>query len=93
MQSLKTGLRLCLTWRFPSLRTMASEAFFTPPSSVRGMKVLNRAAFRREVAVPAIVLQPSLCSKFLEELRHVVLKHPGVKTFVDVESVDGKVML
>ena len=69
----------------------ALEAFFTPPSSVRGMKVLDKAAFRREVTLPAVFLQPSLCSKFLTRLQHVVLKYPRLKRIQTRQGDDGKV--
>ena len=67
------------------------EAYFAPPSSVRGMQVLDKAAFRREVSVPAIVLQPTLCSKFLSRLKHVVLRHPRLKTIQTCVGEDKKV--
>ena len=69
---------------------MASlDFFFAPPHSVRGMKVLERAAFRRELVLPAIRLQPSLCSKFLQRLKPVTLKYPGIKKLVDAKTVEG----
>lgn len=64
--------------------------FFAPPPSVRGMKVLERASFRREVMLPAIKLRPTLCSKFLQKLKHVTLKYPGIKTLLNAETLEGK---
>ena len=64
------------------LCTMQSklEAFFAPPASVRGMRQLDRAAFRRQATLPAVFLpEPTLCSKFLRKLRHVVLRYPRIK--------------
>ena len=55
------------------------DAFFAPPASVRGMKKLDKAAFRREVTLPAVFLQPSLCTKFLKRLNRVVLKYPRIR--------------
>ena len=70
-------MRVCLCYR-----TMQSklDAFFAPPAAVRGMRQLDRAAFRREVTLPAVFLQEhSLCAKFLRRLDHVVLKYPRIK--------------
>lgn len=64
------------------LCTMQSklDAFFAPPASVRGMQQLDRAAFRREVTLPAVFLQePTLCSKFLRRLQHAVLRYPRIR--------------
>ena len=67
-------------YRLYSTMQAKLDAFFVPPASVRGMRRLDRAAFQRDVMLPAVFLQPSLCSKFLGRLRHVVLRHPRVKT-------------
>ena len=79
--------------RHQLFRTMSStlEAFFAPPSSVQGMRVLDKAAFRREVTLPAVFLQPSVCSKFLSRLQHVVLKYPRLKKIQTRLGNDGKV--
>ena len=66
------------------------DTFFAPPLSVRGMKVLERASFRREVVLPAIKLRPTLCSKFLQKLKHVTLKYPGIKTLLNAETLESK---
>ena len=69
---------------------MASlDTFFAPPLSVRGMKVLERASFRREVVLPAIKLRPALCSKFLHKLKQVTLKYPGIKTLLNAETLES----
>ena len=71
---------------------MASlDAFFAPPDSVRGMKVLDRAAFRRETILPAVRVPPSLCSDFLKRFKHVVLSYPGIGKIRHAEDRDGKV--
>ena len=69
------------------------DAFFAPPASVRGMRQLDKPAFRREITLPAVFLQPSLCSKFLSRLRHVVLKYPHIKKIQTQVGKDGKVGL
>ena len=73
------------------------DTFFAPPVAVRGMRQLDRAAFRREVTLPAVFLQEaSLCSKFLKRLHHVVLKYPRIKkihTHIGEPGEDKKVGL
>lgn len=72
--------------------TSTLEAFFAPPASVRGMRSLDKDAFHREVDLPGIRLrEPALCAKFLQRLKHVILKYPGVKKVVDVGGNGGKV--
>ncbi len=86
--------RIARLLQFTSLREMATktlDTFFGPPASVRGMRSLDEAAFRQEVVVPGIRLPLRLCAKFLQRLRHVVLKYPGVKKFVDVGGDGEKV--
>lgn len=71
---------------------MASlDTFFAPPDSVRGMKVLDRAAFSREISLPSVCVPASLCSDFLKRFKHVVLSYPNIKRIRHVEDRDGKV--
>ena len=68
------------------------EAFFAPPQAVRGMQTLDRSVFRREITLPAIRLQEvAQATKFLQSLKDTVLRYPGIKKFVDIETGDGKV--
>ena len=68
------------------------DAFFAPPASVRGIRQLDRAAFRREVTLPAVFLrEPTLCSKFIRKLQHVVLKYPRIKQVQTRAGEDDKV--
>ena len=78
-----------MMWKRPFCAMASLDSFFAPPPSVRGMKALERAAFRREVALPAVRLQPSLCSEFLQRFRPVTLKYPGIKKLVDAKTVEG----
>ena len=76
------------------LSTMQSrlDAFFAPPAAVRGMRQLDRVAFRREVTLPAVFLQePSLCSKFLRRLQHAVLRYPRIRRVQERQAGGGKV--
>ena len=84
-------MRVSLFLRLQLTRMASLESFFAPPVTVKGMHILDKAAFRREVVVPAIRLQPAQCSEFLKRLQHVVLRYPGVKKFMDVVAIDGSV--
>ena len=68
------------------------DAYFAPPSSVRGFVALDRCLFKREIQLPAVKLQEaSLCTKFIKHLSHVMLKYPFLKKVVNVSGEDGKV--
>ena len=78
--------------RLRCLCSMASlEAFLAPPAAVRGMRMLDRAAFRREVCLPVVRVPPPLCSEFLRRFKRAVLTYPGVKRIMDAKDRDGKV--
>ncbi len=48
--------------------------------------------FAREVELPAVKLDtPSLVSKFLSHLSHVILKYPLLKRVVSTTDEEGKV--
>ncbi|CAI8052239.1 tRNA (guanine(37)-N1)-methyltransferase, partial [Geodia barretti] len=61
------------------------------------MRQLDRAAFRRQATLPAVFLpEPTLCSKFLRKLQHVVLRYPRIKnvqTSVGEGEKEEKVVL
>lgn len=68
------------------------DAYFAPPKSVCSSTSLDRGSFTREIQLPAVKLaDPSLCSKFLKRLAHVILKYPFLKKVVDYSGKDGKV--
>ena len=88
-----------LRWRpffLLQLRSLCSmeslETFFAPPQAVKGMQTLDRTSFRREITLPAIRLQEvSQTAKFLQRLKDTVLRYPGIKKVVDLETGDRKV--
>ena len=68
------------------------DAFFAPPCTVCGSTSLDRGLFAREVELPAVKLNtPSLVSKFLSHLSHVILKYPLLKRVVSITDEEGKV--
>ncbi|XP_064404003.1 tRNA (guanine(37)-N1)-methyltransferase-like [Halichondria panicea] len=67
------------------------DAFFAPPCTVCGSTSLDRGLFAREVELPAVKLNtPSLVSKFLSHLSHVILKYPLLKRVVSITDEEGK---
>ena len=66
------------------------ECIFAPPASVRGMVELNRSAFVTKVTVPAVQVTPRQCSVFRNQLKHTLLKYPGVKNIVESQSDPSK---
>ena len=90
--SIKLLIRYCGMNTKKSIASEALDAFFSPPASVRGSKVLNREDFRRDVPLPAIRLRDaSLCSRFMQRLPHALLRFPTIKRVVDDVGEDGKV--
>jgi hypothetical protein len=61
---------------------MAEDALL-PPKGVRGMRVLDRDAFRKVVSVPAIKVEPKHCSAVRQRFDGRLLTFKGVKTIVD----------
>ena len=78
-----------------TVRAMSTlEEYLVPPEAVRGMKVLDRAAFNREFVVPAVRLaEPKLMSLFLKRLSHACFRCPPVKKVQTERSEDGKVRI
>ena len=72
------------------------QSFFAPPEGVRGMKILDKEAFRRRVDVPAIrMFNMRGIGDFVGRFRKVSLNCPGIlkvsKLIIDGEKVDAKV--
>ena len=66
------------------------ESIFAPPASVRGMVELDRSAFVTRVTVPAVQVAPRQCSAFRRQLKHTLLKYPGVKDVIESKSDQSK---
>ena len=92
MRLIELLIRRCGMNTKKSVASEALEAFFSPPASVRGSKILTREDFRRDVPLPAIRLRDaSLCSRFMQRLPHALLRFPTIKRVVDDVREDGKV--
>ena len=76
--------------RATSMASESLDTFFAPPSSVRGIKELDRDAFKRDVFLPAVQLEEaSSCGRFLKRLTHVVLAYPSTRKVIDVREKEG----
>ncbi|XP_026079588.1 tRNA (guanine(37)-N(1))-methyltransferase isoform X1 [Carassius auratus] len=62
---------------------------YKPPSTVRGMTDLDRAAFSQTVSVPAIRIPTSVLNKVVKSLKKVALQRPGLKRVVEELCEDG----
>ena len=92
MRLIELLIRRCGMNTKKSVASEALEAFFSPPASVRGSKILTREDFRRDVPLPAIRLRDaSLCGRFMQRLPHALLRFPTIKRVVDDVREDGKV--
>lgn len=61
----------------------------TIPESVRGMKILDKRAFTCSVQVPSLQVPLQRIGRFTKHSQHLsVLKKPGVKPIVDLDSND-----
>ena len=61
---------------------MAEDALL-PPKCVRGMRVLDRDAFRKVVSVPAIRVEPKHCLAVRQRFDGRLLAFKGIKTIID----------
>nr|XP_034960158.1 tRNA (guanine(37)-N1)-methyltransferase isoform X1 [Zootoca vivipara] len=66
----------------------------SPHPRVRGMTTLDRAAFKRDVVIPALKVNKDLLSKLEKPLKRVLLKRPGLKRVTeDPEDESRKFLL
>lgn len=56
---------------------------YLPHPRVRGMATLDRAAFTREVAIPALKVKKDILNKLVKSLKGVMLQRPGLKRVID----------
>ena len=53
-----------------------------PPESVRGMKTLDRTAFKTKIFVPAVKIDTQHCNVLLKQLGKCLLNQPKLKNIV-----------
>ena len=67
---------------------------WSPPANVVGMKELNRAAFGQIFKIPAIRIQPKLCSLFLQRLQSKTLNRQRIANIqIDQSNKQKKIIL
>ncbi|NXL90891.1 TRM5 methyltransferase, partial [Alectura lathami] len=72
----------------------ANPELYSPHPEVRGMTLLDRAAFKRTVVVPVLKVKKEIVHVLLKSLKHTVLQRPGLKRVVeDPGDEDSKLVL
>nr|XP_056707688.1 tRNA (guanine(37)-N1)-methyltransferase [Euleptes europaea] len=76
------------------LDCQADLNLYVPPSRVRGMTILDRAAFTKQVVLPALKVKKDILHRVAKSLKGVLLQRPGLKRVVDdPEDEDGRLIL
>lgn len=65
---------------------------FSPPSEVRGMTELDRAAFKKTVSIPVLRARKEVVNRLMRALKRVALQRPGIKRVVE-DPDDGDTRL
>ncbi|XP_027229731.2 tRNA (guanine(37)-N1)-methyltransferase isoform X1 [Penaeus vannamei] len=68
------------------LRTQMDVQLLLPPSSVRGMKELNREAFQKTLTIPVIILDPEHIRHVLKKVKKYLLKLNNLKPVQNIEG-------
>ena len=71
----------------------AISTLFSPPNIVKGMKILNREAFKTVINLPALRIEAKKCSLFLKNLSKCLLNQPRVRNIVPDSSETTKKIL
>uniref|UniRef100_A0ACB8G693 tRNA (Guanine(37)-N1)-methyltransferase n=2 Tax=Sphaerodactylus townsendi TaxID=933632 RepID=A0ACB8G693_9SAUR len=67
---------------------------YVPHPRVRGMTTLDRAAFTKQVVLPALKVKKDALQKVVKSLKGVLLQRPGLKRIVDdLEGEDERLIL
>lgn len=71
-----------------------TSTFFSPPNTVKGMKILNREAFKTVISLPALRIEAKKCSLFLKNLSKCLLNQPRMRNIVsDSTETTKKILL
>lgn len=67
---------------------------FSPPSDVRGMTKLDRAAFKKTVSIPVLKVRKEVVNRLMRALKRVALQRPGIKRVLeDPEDGDNRLIM
>ena len=70
------------------------STLFSPPNTVKGMKILNKEAFKTIVNLPALRIEAKKCSLFLKNLSKCLLNQPRMRNIVpDTTETKKKILL
>ena len=73
---------------------MENSTLFSPPNTVKGMKILNREEFKTVISLPALRIEAKKCSLFLKNLSHCLLNQPRMRNIVpDSSGTTKKILL
>ncbi|XP_060118852.1 tRNA (guanine(37)-N1)-methyltransferase [Heteronotia binoei] len=72
------------------LDSPADFDLFMPHPRVRGMTTLDRAAFTKEVVVPALKVKKDILNKVVKSIKGVLLQRPGLKRVLDDPEDESK---
>ncbi|XP_019406473.1 PREDICTED: tRNA (guanine(37)-N1)-methyltransferase [Crocodylus porosus] len=56
---------------------------YSPHPDVRGMTILDRAAFKKTITVPVLKVKKEIINRLLKSLKHMVLHRAGLKRVID----------
>lgn len=79
--------QLGLAWK------MENSTLFSPPNTVKGIKILNREEFKTVISLPALRIEAKKCSLFLKNLSHCLLNQPRMRNIVPASSGTTKKIL
>ena len=69
-------------------RNVDVSALFTPPLTVKGMKTMDKTAFRKVIQLPALRIEAKTCSLFLKNLSKSLLNQPRTRNIVPDQEVN-----
>ncbi|XP_003121894.4 tRNA (guanine(37)-N1)-methyltransferase isoform X1 [Sus scrofa] len=79
----------------PEIETNRRDSeLFSPPSDVRGMTKLDRAAFKKTVTIPVLKVRKEIVNKLMRSLKKAALQRPGIKRVIeDPEDEESRLIM
>lgn len=79
----------------PEIETNQRDSeLFSPPSDVRGMTKLDRAAFKKTVTIPVLKVRKEIVNKLMRSLKKAALQRPGIKRVIeDPEDEESRLIM
>lgn len=74
--------------------SVRDSELFSPPSDVRGMRELDRTAFKKTVSIPVLKARKEVVNRLMRALRRVALQRPGIKRVIeDPKDEDSRLIM